>query len=61
MDKSLLLLGFLWIIYLGLIPLYIKKQKELGSVQAVSYKLTLSGIFCAIGLLGVIRQGGSIF
>ena len=61
MDKSLLFLGFLWIVYLGLIPLYIKKQKELGSVQAVSYKLTLSGIFCAIGLLGVIRQGGNIF
>ena len=51
MDRSIILMAIVWAIYLFvLLPLYLFKEKQDGSVKAVHYKIVLSAIFCAIGL-----------
>lgn len=55
-----ILMGIVWAVYLFfLLPLYKMKEKQKGAIKAVFYKLTLSGVFCCIGLLGIFRQDTS--
>ncbi|MGB4660900.1 MAG: lysoplasmalogenase [Mobilitalea sp.] len=62
MNLTIVLLGIVWVIYWSvLLPLYIVKVKQKGSIEALGYKMILSTIFCTIGLFGVIRQKADIF
>ena len=52
----------LWLVYvIGLLPLYLLKQSKKGLIPAMPYKLALSGVFCVLGGLAVLKQGGSSF
>lgn len=58
---SIFLMKIVWAVYLiVLLPLYILKEKKHGLTSAVKYKLALSGLFCLIGLLGVIRNHANL-
>lgn len=62
MNGKLLFMCGLWLVYvILLLPLYLKKQSQNGLISAMPYKLSLSLLFCILGGLAVLKQGGSSF
>ena len=55
MDKKIYILGFLWVIYLFLLlPWHLIREKSRTDILRYGVKMTLSGVFCLVGMAGVI-------
>lgn len=62
MNGKMILTAAVMLVYLAfLLPIYIIREEREGLIKAGGSKLALSAAFCAVGMWGIVSQGGDTF
>jgi len=56
MSKTLI-----WILYIFILACYVLQSRKLGSLKSIRLKLLLSGMFCIVGFVSMIKADYSLF